>query len=597
MPNLAKEANAAPETETTIAEESALSQNQISNNEPNNAEHKCKLCNADSDFLLYLEFSPEISASVRLQIERFIKRTLGSDGSYAEGRPCEPLRKRRRRDDSRDRGRYDRYYEYNRSLDDGSDRSAYNSDSNTATSSKRKRGLSEDTGPNGLPGSSLIIYGRDVGYNVDTTRDNEFDAGILNYNRGTTSILGLVIDPLQAQGNACFNCSMHGHELRDCPMPFDKEQVEENRNAFREKGLGQFNSRLYLVVEEEKHAEELRKKYRPGQPLSQELHEALGLKSENDVPEYIESMYCFGYPPAYLGNRYDQDPMLARGILDFKPQPPSPEPLHVYSNAGDYSTAEGKNELTGVSVPTATNSYEEGSDEEGAIDEGELDEEGKKQSTGDRNETNTPNPTRNIPLVKYPGLDLAEFDFSSLERPGKPLRRHPVHQRTQQSSLVESDGYSQPLYNSPYYQDTYYRQGHTDERINKHSDNPYYGYYQDSAATANNAYTQQNGYEFNAMLERYYQNTHPTNANDRASTYYSQATYADLPPQPSNPQPPLSLPPVPPADAQKGSISIPQKDPEATHKQTASPCIPMTGGDEGSNVDLEDGECDMEESD
>ncbi|KAJ2843169.1 hypothetical protein J3B02_005352, partial [Coemansia erecta] len=124
-------------------------------------------------------------------------------------------------------------------------------------------------------------------------------------------------------GNLCFNCSLPGHEIRDCPMPPDKERIEANRNTFNDKGSGQFNSRLYLCFEEEKHMEDMRRKYMPGQRLSQQLSEALGLEHENDIPEYIERMYHFGYPPAYLGISEGQDPLAARLESVSKP-PPTP---------------------------------------------------------------------------------------------------------------------------------------------------------------------------------------------------------------------------------------------------------------------------------
>ncbi|KAJ2459453.1 hypothetical protein GGI02_005878, partial [Coemansia sp. RSA 2322] len=210
-------------------------------------------------------------------------------------------------------------------------------------------------------------------------------------------------------------------------MPLDRDSVEANRNAFRDKGQGQFNSRLFIAVDEEKHADDMRRRFRPGQPLSCELKEALGLEQDDDVPEYVQSIYFHGYPPAYLGSAPDQDPLLVRDRTAVK-APATPE-LRVFSEDMDYAdeVVGDTNQVSCKPVVDVTDGELDADDkssiEDGALSEDEADSDPNKQSALD----DYAECVRNIPLVKYPGLDLAQFDFTSTSCPGKPLHPHTPH--------------------------------------------------------------------------------------------------------------------------------------------------------------------------
>ncbi|KAJ2789089.1 Zinc finger CCHC domain-containing protein 8, partial [Coemansia helicoidea] len=289
--------------------------------------------------------------------------------------------------------------------------------------------------------------------------------------------VGLTADSRQALGNPCFNCAMPGHELRDCPMPVDEDRTDANRRAFREKGPGQFSGRLYLAVEDERRAGEMRERLRPGLPLSAELCEALGLKSSDEVPAYINNMYMYGYPPAYLGHDVGQDVLQARSVATLQP-PPTPT-LHIYHDADDFdrahaapsderpdggdSTAHDKGAEAKIQTPTKGDDVESG--EEGAVSESELAAE-TNGTAGDG-----PAPTRNIPLVHYTGLDLKQFDFDSSERPGRPIR-------AQESGRRSHTGYNSTRYASRHaegghrYRDRDWEQDDYDPRSYYHTHYP-----------------------------------------------------------------------------------------------------------------------------
>ncbi|KAJ2690999.1 hypothetical protein IWW39_000358 [Coemansia spiralis] len=516
------------------------------------------MCEIDSDFLIYLQFGPSISQASRLQIERYVKRVLqppskqGYDGLYSSSR------KRRRRDDI-----YDDDCHENASTRYTSRRRSVSEDDNAA--------VPEPVGTQ----SVLVIYDQAAGFDLDTTNGSDVDNGP-RYERGTNSVLGVSSDAAQALGNPCFNCAMLGHELRSCPMPLDRDAIEASRSAFKEKGLGQFNSRLYLVVEEEERAEEMRKRIRPGQPLSQELREALGLEREDDVPEYVQSIYYHGYPPAYIGSAPDQDPLLARDVsTTLVPATPM---LVVYNGDDDYADEPSADveapdtNAVAYNNPDVLEADDQSSDEEGALSEGEVDSEPDMQS-GKAEESR-----RNFPLVSYPGLDLAEFDFASTTCPGRPLR---------------SDT---PRRSRPRYDDEY--------RYHGEAQNDYYDGYGFTPQATQNTYAD----PFAGMLDGYYRSSQQTS---HMNTHWQnsaavQPRYDDYRYHQHSPRHDAHLyngskNEMPPPHHIPSSLTEARPDPAAENPLAAAvteqPPIAEGENQENVNEDVEDGECDMEESD
>ncbi|KAJ2771675.1 Zinc finger CCHC domain-containing protein 8, partial [Coemansia nantahalensis] len=364
---------------------------------------------ADPDLLLRVQFGPSVRDSIRRRIVRYAKRLLRQDDAHA---PEE------RRASAHRRHYADRHGRKRRRASSASDESE---DYATGRGGRR----SDIDCAQGYE-QTIALYSRAAGFDLDAARGDASDLDV-RYEHGTLAVVGLTADSRQALGNPCFNCAMPGHELRDCPMPVDEDRTDANRRAFREKGPGQFSGRLYLAVEDEKRAGEMRERLRPGLPLSAELCEALGLKSSDEVPAYINNMYMYGYPPAYLGHDVVQDVLQTRSVATLQP-PPTPT-LHIYHDADDFdrahaapsdecsdrgdSTAHDKGAEAKIQTPTKGDDVE--SDEEGAVSESELAAE-TNGTVGDG-----PAPTRNIPLVHYTGLDLKQFDFDSTERPGRPI--------------------------------------------------------------------------------------------------------------------------------------------------------------------------------
>ncbi|KAJ2492884.1 hypothetical protein IWW37_001056 [Coemansia sp. RSA 2050] len=465
----------------------------------------------------------------------------------------------------------------------------YHEDASTRYTSRR-RSASED-GNAAVPvavgtGSVLVIYDQAAGFDLDTTNGPDMDNGP-RYERGTNSVLGVSSDAAQALGNPCFNCSMPGHELRSCPLPLDRDTIEANRSVFKEKGQGQFNSRLYLVAEEEKRAEELRKRIRPGQPLSQELREALGLERDDDVPEYVQSIYYHGYPPAYIGSAPDQDPLLTRDLsTTLAPATPM---LVVYNGDDDYVDEPSADvEVPDTSAvtnnsPDVFEADDQGSDEEGALSEGEVDSELGIQSF------KAEESRRIFPLVSYPGLDLAEFDFTSTTCPGKPLRSDtPRRSRSH---------------------------GECEHRYYEETQNGYYRDYDFAPQTTQNTYAD----PFAGMLDGYCRSSQQTSHmnphwqhhaavqpryDDYA--YYQQSPRHDARIYSGSSNDALPLPHLP--------LSLAKVQPDPAAESSQAPEIaerlkqnsfnmamqqPIAEGESQGNAseDVEDGECDMEESD
>ncbi|KAJ1945834.1 Zinc finger CCHC domain-containing protein 8 [Linderina macrospora] len=308
----------------------------------------CKLCetkSTDPNFLLFVQFGTALSPSKRQRIEQYI-----NDVIYPQHQPS-----------SRKRGRHD--YDYESEYSDYS--SSYDRRKRQRTANGYRQSAQSSDSP------TLVIYDPEAGFSLDTTTDT-LDAP-LDYKHGVTAILGADATGL---GNPCFNCSIPGHEMRDCPWPLDHDKIEANRLEFKDKrGVGPFDSRLYLVVEEEKRRDEMRQKFRPGQ-MSEELREALGLR-EGEVAPFVKSMRYAGYPPAYLGSSEGQDPMEARP----RDVPPPTPLLKIYDSIEELVNEPAQKTKT-IAAAAAADDGEDGAisdDEEGAItddddDEGAIDE-------------------------------------------------------------------------------------------------------------------------------------------------------------------------------------------------------------------------------
>ncbi|KAJ1736268.1 Zinc finger CCHC domain-containing protein 8 [Coemansia biformis] len=447
---------------------------------------------ADSDLLLRLRFGASVSDDIRQRIVRYARRLLRRDSAPTP---------ERRGADGRGRLRHCDAYPAN----------GYRGSGDARASRKRRRGCADSDASDGhetdraglqsgaaeprdAPGraQSVALYSRAAGFDLDTTRGDVSDAEV-TYEHGTLAVVGLTADSQQALGNPCFNCALPGHELRDCPMPVDDRRVDASRRAFREKGSGQFSGRFYLAAEDEKRMDELRKSLRPGQPLSQGLRLALGLKRECDVPEYIDSMYRYGYPPAYLGHDPGQDPLRTRTAV--APQVPPTPSLRVYRDIDDFDRAHriGRTDGAGnigdkddprVDELAGVRSNDEESGEEGAVSEGEL----SAEENGPANGGCSPAPARNIPLVQYSGLDLSEFDFSSTEHPGRPLRPYTPRYHTRAD------------YRSPHFDGRYADSGRRRQDRNNYGQHDYYQAFHSEPSMAGSTYDDGWG----GMLANYY---------------------------------------------------------------------------------------------
>ncbi|KAJ2310354.1 hypothetical protein H4R23_002804 [Coemansia sp. Cherry 401B] len=512
----------------------------------------------DPDFLLSLRFGCSVDEAAQRRIIHYVKRVL-----YPAAQPLDtsrgPRRKRRRRDDAYASDRF--------------------SDSDPDDVFRANEGPIPAADSNGHAPAvvqSITFFSNTAGFDLDCTQVD--DSVMVSFAHGTTAIVGLTNDLAQQLGNPCFNCSMPGHELRDCPMPQDEERIDANRTVFRERGSGQFSGRFYLTVEDEKRMLELRQKYRPGQPLSQALCDALDLEGDNDVPEYVESMYYHGYPPAYLGSDSNQDPMNARKLPT--PDIPQTPDLQIYAVAEDYGHTHNA-DIDKAPTPKPSSSGEDAneSDEEGAISESDA----NADDTVPGQTASSPPPVRNVPLVNYPGLDLREFDFGSTSRPGRPLRTH-----TPQPRRVRTD-YRRHAHTDGHY-DRFYSEGHRGRR--RHHDD-----YYESRSPAPHRNKPVNGGSWYDMLEGYYRSARHdyTPADERGEyadhrDYYSRGPhrsgaerrydaneYYDEPPQPPSTHAQQT------SDGRNGSINRPSPTPPA----------PNAAGD----GEVEDGECDMALSD
>ncbi|PIA19128.1 hypothetical protein COEREDRAFT_5657 [Coemansia reversa NRRL 1564] len=577
-----------------------------------------ELRDVDSECVLYLRFGPAADDDIRRRIMHYVRRVLSSSGSQGSESLHDLRRKRRRGGDDYSTDRY--------------------GNGNTLTDRKRKRSFSEleesdyeqttATEAAEVPdlNRSITFYSQNAGFDIDTVRDDASNTDIA-FEHGTQAVIGLNNELTQALGNPCFNCSIPGHELRNCPMPLDDNRVEANKAAFREKGSGQFSSRFYLVAEEKKRTDEMRNMFRPGQPLSQELCEALDLRCDDDVPAYIMNMYRYGYPPAYLGQEPGQDPMQAHPVSESR-LPTTPD-LHVFADAHDYDRVHHKPKDQDARNPDSTtgsvnNNSSSGTDEDGAISEEELDMDKKSL---DR-ESDGQNRVCCVPLVKYPGLDLSKFDFSSVNSPGCPLYTHAPSTR---ANLHREMPYYDSYYHSGGHGMDKYREGHFYDR---YSDQPSARYLSTAAyddwgrmlngycQSAGSGYTEDNEYSTSSRVNS---TTYASENTRKLRNHYHGGTYEgqDMPPSSTSAQShqvTRQLPPdykrddgsiteaatteapfsfssglseVPIQGENKANSLLPTPA-DAQRDTMPPPSVNVDSNDD--NGELEDGECDMEVS-
>ncbi|KAJ2454940.1 hypothetical protein EV183_001201 [Coemansia sp. RSA 2336] len=517
---------------------------------------KVQSAELDSEMLLSLRFGPEVNERSQRRIIHFVRRVLypeeNADNSY------EMRRKRRRRD-----GRYASDYYSESDPEDTFDRKRKARRVESSNDRSYANIKSRDSSPERVNTIQTITFYSDAaGFDLDSTQCDTQDT--IRFEHGTKAIVGLTNDQAQELGNPCFNCSMPGHEVRDCPMPQDQDRIQANRDAFKERGSGQFSSRLYLEIENEKRIQAMRETFQPGKPLSQELREALGLQHDDDVPEYIDRMYIHGYPPAYIGTDPDEDPLHARKLPTASI--PSTPTLYIYGDAKDYDTVHGHNGGTvdsNSTQQTGDDSHDSKSDEEGAI----SDEEGAIDDTTASNKHEDTHGSRlmcKIPLVIYPGLDLRKFNFDSDDRPGRPLHAHtPLAYREFMSSYYAAN--SRDYSCSPGYRGDYY----SGSRQRTRREYDYYNQppiYHPSAG--------RNGESWDGMLENYYRSaTNNYAAADEYGEYKVYRNHAPEPPETQQPQPKQS----------------------STESQSNATLLTGTNSSkDDENGELEDGECDME---
>ncbi|KAJ1660839.1 Zinc finger CCHC domain-containing protein 8 [Dispira simplex] len=131
------------------------------------------------------------------------------------------------------------------------------------------------------------------------------------------------------EAKVCFNCLAPDHELNDCPLPWDSDRIDHNRDLHRKHAVVSAKDLRYYVSSEESSQQRRLGEFRPGE-LSGALREALGFNlvespqsevtsasekfsvgNTTVIPEYVERMYWFGYPPGYISTEPNRDPLYA----------------------------------------------------------------------------------------------------------------------------------------------------------------------------------------------------------------------------------------------------------------------------------------------
>ncbi|KAJ1969440.1 hypothetical protein IWQ62_000626 [Dispira parvispora] len=219
----------------------------------------------------------------------------------------------------------------------------------------------------------------------------------------------------------CFNCLAPGHELNDCPLPWDSDRIDRNRDLQSSHAVVSAKDLRYYLLPEESSVQRCLEKFRPGK-LSRALCEALGVNFEGGsqhevtnateehsmgdtavIPEYFERMYRFGYPPGYISTRPDRDPLYTAKTF-IRPF----TPLVIYGD-DDMDVKQNTRKDTKVDG-----------------DQVEPEQPSSLPSTTSTN-NGIPTTTKWYPLVVYPGLDLDRFDFST-KPPGLPKEQPAIWQ-------------------------------------------------------------------------------------------------------------------------------------------------------------------------
>ncbi|KAL6618134.1 hypothetical protein U3516DRAFT_825683 [Neocallimastix sp. 'constans'] len=174
-------------------------------------------------------------------------------------------------------------------------------------------------------------------------------------------------DPFEKEKFGCFNCRSIYHELNDCPLPRNPEEIKKNRALFKELCNANGNARYHEIIAEE----EIYSKFKPGE-ISDTLREALGLE-EDEVPLYVQRMDIFGYPPGYLGFTEKDDPYQIRNFDSKEEQ--AREELKIYSDGQEIDIPVNENK---IKKETIMDNYD-------SKDHPEVDEKQKNKTNSDDN--------------------------------------------------------------------------------------------------------------------------------------------------------------------------------------------------------------------
>ncbi|KAJ1987386.1 Zinc finger CCHC domain-containing protein 8 [Dimargaris cristalligena] len=295
-----------------------------------------------------------------------------------------------------------------------------------------------------------------------------------NYERATQHIIGETYDPTQSLSSGfsrtCFNCGSPEHAVNNCPLPIDVARVKQNRALHTPSQRPVFDGRYHAGDEEIDRRSEWYEKYQPGK-YSDTLLEALGinppeptdhsdstnhpdLAASQPVPEFVQRMKRFGYPPGYIGPTPDTDP-----LHKAKSHEVSFTPLVLYTGDEDepnIPTSSSSLRPTSSAAPTSP----------GEVKDSNISIPGLARSIS------TPvhavaNTTQSVyyPLVKFPGLDLNLFSFTS-DRPGRAKNPPAIWRHTPQ----------RPSPGRNYTADNYHTHVHSRARAHTHTHAHAYDY-------------------------------------------------------------------------------------------------------------------------